>query len=314
MVIVSYWDYQLHPKSALNALVSNKPRQGALLRLSQEGVHGYADLHPWPELGDEPLSSQLENLKQGRLNSQMSQTLRIALEDAQARSEGRSLFEGLTIPQSHWLCTDPAELDGAMIDHLLSKGFTRIKVKIGRSPREEAEKLAGLSLSNLLLRLDANSSFSIEEMLSFLKKLNSILDKVEFIEDPCPFDIKQWAALQEYIPLAADRYAIEALDRPEIAKWIVVKPAIMETPSVSCQKLTFTSYLDHPVGQLYAAYSAAKHHCQEVCGLLSHTSYQPDPFSSSLSNSGPRLIPPKGTGLGFDHLLEALPWKNLTAI
>ena len=48
------------------------------------------------------------------------------------------------------------------------------------------------------------------------------------------------------------------------------------------------------------------------CGLLTHLNYKPNPFSEQFGfNITPDFPVPAGTGLGFDALLAALPWKSL---
>ena len=119
--------------------------------------------------------------------------------------------------------------------------------------------------------------------------------------------------------MAADR---DLETRAGEADWLVVKPAVInsvvpgEIAHENGLRLTFTSYLDHAVGQLYAAWRAAE--CAPIfgsqlgaCGLLTHESFEPDPFFEQLGSEGARLVPPPGTGLGFDDLLETLPWKPL---
>jgi hypothetical protein len=34
-------------------------------------------------------------------------------------------------------------------------------------------------------------------------------------------------------------------------------------------------------------------------------------FIEAIATEGARLLPPSGTGLGFDDLLSRLPWKKL---
>jgi len=72
-----------------------------------------------------------------------------------------------------------------------------------------------------------------------------------------------------------------------------------------------TSYMDHPVGQLFAAYVAAKHATSSRCGLVTHVLYEKNAFIEQLGIDGMRLVPPAGRGIGFDDLLERLPWKKL---
>ena len=68
---------------------------------------------------------------------------------------------------------------------------------------------------------------------------------------------------------------------------------------------------DHPVGQFGAAYVAATHHVNARCGLFTHVLYEPDAFFERVERDGARLLPPRGTGLGFDDLLERLPWTSI---
>jgi O-succinylbenzoate synthase len=96
-----------------------------------------------------------------------------------------------------------------------------------------------------------------------------------------------------------------------------VDPALEYSSLVSASSLpiSYTSYLDHPVGQAFATYSAAANiigaTTVETCGLLTHDVYEPNAFSERLKTNGPVLIPPEGTGIGFDDLLENLPWVEL---
>src|SRR5687768_6861088 len=78
-------------------------REGALLRVDD----GFADVHPWPELGDLPLDSQLALLVRGEITPLTAASVRLARLDGDARRRGISLFEGLTIPLSHWPGNDP---------------------------------------------------------------------------------------------------------------------------------------------------------------------------------------------------------------
>jgi O-succinylbenzoate synthase len=102
----------------------------------------------------------------------------------------------------------------------------------------------------------------------------------------------------------------------------VIKPAIedpkliLRTAANHMERVVFTSYLDHPVGQVFAAWSAAQALDEhpllvDICGLLSHRVYEPNKFSEQLSGFGPAFAVPKGTGCGFNEELAALPWKKL---
>jgi O-succinylbenzoate synthase len=272
-----FWRYTLMPRRALSALADARPREGALLRVGD----GFADVHPWPELGDAPLDEQLARLARGETTPLTARSLYFARVDAEARADGRSLFEGLTIPRSHWPGPDPPF------------DFDTVKLKdIDQIPPK------------VRLRIDFNGRLRPEEFIYMAEALPR--ERVDFVEDPCPYDGPTWSALRQStgLRLALDRGVAE-----EGVDVLVVKPAVQEWPETA-KEIVVTSYMDHPVGQLCATYVAAIHDVG-VCGLFTHVLYEPNEFIERVHADGARLLPPKGTGIGFDDLLEALPWKRL---
>ena len=261
-----YWKYSLSPK-----------RHGALIRMGS----GFADVHPWPELGDEPLDQQLQKLARGETTPLTKRSLEIARIDGEARERGLSLFDGLTIPLSHWPGADPPpEFD-----------TTKIK-SIDRIP------------DRVRLRIDFNARLRPEEFLLIAEGLPR--ERIDFVEDPCPYDAATWTALGEQSGL---RLALDRLVADEGVDVLIVKPAIEEIPRTE-KEMIITSYMDHPVGQFAAAYFAALHPAPR-CGLFTHVLYEKNAFSERIRSEGARLLPPGGTGIGFDDLLERLPWKVL---
>jgi len=276
--------YQLVPRRALSAIAKAGPREGALLRVGD----GFADLHPWPELGDMTLSEQLAALAAGTPTPQTRASLAMAEVDARARREGRSLFEGLEIPDSHWPGTDaPPEFD-------------TIKVK-GLQVYPEGRRL----------RIDFNATLTPEEFVRIARDLPA--DRIDFVEDPCPWDPAIWRALREETGL---RLALDLAAGPQLPSddgWavLVYKPALgMAWPDID-REIVVTSYMDHPVGQMLAAWFAATRKVSRRCGLMTHVLYEPDPFIDRMRRDGARLLPADGTGIGFDDLLDALPWQKL---
>ncbi len=288
---------------------------GALLRFTfEDGTTGYADCHPWPELGDVPLDDQLQSLKQGNPSPQMECSLYFAKLDAEARKQGRSLFERKQIPPSHYLLTEMCELDA-----IWDQGFTRIKVKVGRNPNQEAEKLREI-LSRRIpdgckVRLDFNNRLNQSQFEEWISVIQSFTHMIDFIEDPFPFDPTAWQQIQETygVGLACDRVPEKALQYPDAYAVVIWKPAIQPCPNIpEGKRLIITSYMDHPLGQMAAAYAAAPFSQGEVMGLLSHKIYQTTPFSEALYTKGPYLHPDETTtGLGFDPLLTKLKWEKL---
>ncbi|HEX9407878.1 MAG TPA: hypothetical protein VF975_11215 [Thermoanaerobaculia bacterium] len=260
-----YWEYSLSPT-----------RRGALIRAGS----GFADVHPWPELGDAKLEMQLAMLARGETTALTLRSLELARLDGDARERAVSLFAGLTIPLSHWPGSDPPP------------EFDTVKLKsIDRIP------------DRVRLRIDFNARLRPEEFLLIAEGLPR--ERIDFIEDPCPYDGGTWSALREQtgLRLALDRFTAE-----EGVDVLIVKPAIQEIRPTK-KEMIITSYMDHPVGQFGAAYFAALHPAPR-CGLFTHVLYDKNEFSERIRADGARLLPPDGTGIGFDDLLERLLWKK----
>lgn len=305
-------------------------RTGALLRFTfSDGMTGYADCHPWHEMGDHSLEDQLKLLADGLLTPLTEKSVYFARVDAQARNEKRFLFRHLAIPKSHWHATHAESLNSSELDLLISRGVTAIKFKWGKDFREAItcfeRQWHETPLKAFRLRFDFNSKLTIDEFREFIRLSKQWIDCVEFFEDPIPYDEKAWSALRsDYkIRLSCDREALLALDAPDVCDYLVVKPAIVSidpflTSRRGDRKLIVTSYLDHPIGLLTAAYTAAKAYTRQPeafseCGLLTHHSYQPTPFCEDLRSITPYLTPRiEGTGWGYDRELSELKWESMT--
>ncbi len=251
-------------------------RHGALLRAGD----GFADVHPWPELGDAPLDEQLELLDRGELTPLTRASLGLLALDSRARQSGVSLFDGLTIPLSHWPGNDPP-------------------------PEFDTVKLKGVmdAPPDVRIRIDFNARLSPDEFLRVAETLPR--ERIDFIEDPCPYDEEIWRELSARtgLRLALDRFVGKA-------DVLVFKPAL-QTDWPAHNDVVVTSYMDHALGQMFAAYIAARFATNPRCGLMTHVLYEPDAFFERVERDGARLLPPGGTGIGFDDLLERLPWKSI---
>lgn len=248
---------------------------------------GFGDIFPWPELGDAPLDEQLALLARGETTPLTARTLALAEIDGAARRRGRSLFEGLTIPQSHWPGLDPPP------------EFDTVKVKGGSDFDPAALPARGR------IRLDFNGTLDAESFA----RMPLPRERIDFVEDPVPYDAAAWRALSQRtgLRLALDRQV--ATDGVDV---LIVKPAVQELPEFD-RPVVVTSYMDHPVGQFGAAYVAAKNAARvdARCGLFTHVLYQPNEFIEAIRAEGSRLLAPEGTGIGFDALLEQTVWTRL---
>lgn len=294
-------------------------RDGALLQvIFEDGKIGYGDCHPWPELGDMPLTRQIEFLRNRKLTPLTKRSLYYARIDAEARDGRRNLFANLSVPQSHLLIYD-------LLRCQLPDPIPEIvKIKVGRDPVIEIASLQRLfqnASKKTRFRLDANQRFDDKQCKKFLEQLRPWLDQIDFFEDPIPYEAGKWEEIQSEfsVPLASDLNSEQYLEPNYPHKISILKPACQDPEPFAkdFRQLIITSYLDHPLGQLAAAYTAAKAALEfpekiGICGLLTHTLYEPNPFSERIRVQGARLIPPlDGYGFGYDDLLVNLKWEAL---
>ena len=301
----------------MNAISNRRDFEGALIQIDG----GYGCIHPWPELGDPSLDRCLEDLAGGRRRQIVRRAVRCAEFDRAARNYEESLFEEMEVPESHaTLATGDAE----EVALAVKAGFTTIKLKFGKNPEAEAEFLDAMvaEYPALKWRLDFNESLEVEAASGFLTSLSGKTRMaIDFVEDPCPYSQSAWKEIYRRIrvPLAVDR---EASPLSDAAQVMVVKPAIdepfllAEAAMRNSQRVVLTGYMDHPLGQTFAAWEAARLGVQfpglpGVCGLQTHHLFEPDEFTEMLGPWSPAFSAPDGTGLGFNDLLDALPWTRL---
>lgn len=316
---LAFAPYTLQPRTKTQA-----PREGALLRFRfATDLVGYADCHPWSSLGDLPLSQQLQLLKNGAYTPLTLQSHFFAKRDAVARKEGRSLYAGLTLPKNHYFIPDllsysPEELAGQ-----IQEGFTHFKVKLGKALESEEPQLKKLiefaeqQSPKILFSLDFNSQLGEAAYRELLPRLLTYRHSLDYIEDPFPYCAKTWETYHTQIPLVVDRNSLQALGKTSFP--LIIKPAVQKVPSLSQQthhNVIFTSYLDHPLGQLTAAVEAAEFYRREsivsaMCGLHTAHVYEATSFSEQIQTRSPFLNVPVGTGYGFNALLEKTLWRPL---
>ncbi len=308
MKAVHYWRYALRSAKGLNAASARTEHEGALIRAGD----GFGCIHPWPELGDAPLDEQLRALADGEASYTplVVGALECARIDGEARRLGRSLFH-CPVPESHWLVRDGDDPDFAR-----SEGFSLAKIKGTPDLRRVVALVDAWSGAGLRIRLDFNESLKRGAFLEFWRDLGEKRRRaIEVVEDPEAWSEEGWMDLREAgVPIAVDR---DHTSRLRLGDVLVYKPARY---GYACNREThyyITSNMDHAIGQLWAAAFASIVSREGAndrllpCGLLTHRCFESDPFFERLRCDGPRLLPPGGTGLGFNDLLEGLPWKRL---
>ncbi|MGE4132123.1 MAG: hypothetical protein AB7F86_10835 [Bdellovibrionales bacterium] len=298
--------YELNP---VQHSPQKSPRQGALLKVEWAlGQVGYSDLHPWPEFGEESLDRHLEALAEMRLSRLIEISLEFNYIDREFRLLRRNAFLGMIIPRSHFLIPNILEVSEDDLRQVYAKGYTHIKVKMGRDWPHEVVKLQQmLRVSNFRWRLDFNGQVSQENLAAWWSDLKADLKvKIDFIEDP-----------------VADGHP--RIQGPWASDWIqtdgaqirVMKPAREGVEeAVTTGRVIFTNSLEHTFGQACAAWAAAHYYMQhpkktEICGLSTENIYERDEFSRAWSSVGPRMRPTPGLGFGFDDLLESCKWERI---
>ncbi|MDF1859327.1 MAG: hypothetical protein P1U87_03885 [Verrucomicrobiales bacterium] len=303
---IYYWRYTLRSRSHLNAASIRTEHEGALIKIGE----GHGCLHPWPELGDAPLDAQLKILSEGRETPLIEGAKQCAECDEQLR-EVQVGIAGCRIPTSHWLVRPGDDPEFAR-----EEGFAFAKIK-GTGDLKLTRKIMGdWMAAGFQIRLDFNECLPAGGFLEFWNELTwEERAAIDFVEDPEAYGESGWEPLRHaLVPIAVDRDPAQRLRQGDV---LVMKPARPDWPAVPDSKYLITSYMDHAIGQMFAAYVATVAYGGETnaqrlpCGLLTHRCFEDDEFFERIRTDGPRLLPVEGTGLGFDDLLEKLPWKRL---
>lgn len=330
MLEISISEYQLKSRFRPNARAQNQLRQGFLLRgKSADGIVAYADCHPWPEFGDAPIEKQIDDLSLKKFSSLILKRSRaFLLRDLAQRQRKISAPSPSAILKNHFLVVDTMSFDQQQAEVCWQQGFSTLKIKL--SPTLQGQQFANIFRgTKQRLRLDFNASASFEQVEKFILDLpTEMLEQIEFIEDPCPYQERDWAKLNLLVPLALDFAGGSHLDFAVIAEkptfnFVILKPArqepaaILDFAEMAHVKVVITSSMDHPLGvmQTWSLAHELKHEHQKlvspVCGCFSFSVYEQDEFSRLIGVEGSALLPPRADRSDFDQLLEARHWRSL---
>ena len=294
------WKPTLRPA---NALSTRHALEGFLSRSGD----GFGCVHPWPELGDPDVAELLAMLRDGKRQRLLDRALACAAADGAARRMGLSVFDAvegagspLYIPRSHATITGDADFPA-----LATAGFRMVKLKTQGADAGIVERVRAAVEAGLRVRIDCNGTG-----IAALLALRPWAERVDFIEDPEPYDAARWREIRRALGMTL---ALDRLDGVDAGGYEVrvLKPAL-DTCGLRSLPVVFTSYMDHPLGQMFAAWEATRYPGNQLeAGLLTHHLFEPDAFIEAVRTDGPQLLAAAGTGLGFDALLEKLPWERL---
>lgn len=326
--MIKFWThrYELFPWSPGRRSNEASPRQGALLKVQwPNGNTGYSDIFPWPEFGDVSIEDQLKALEKGRLSSLVEQSIWLAKKDAANRKQNKNVFVGAAKVKNHFLVNDIVNFSDSQMKELRDVGFTTLKIKVGKSIDDEAKAVIRLLRQNpILVRLDFNAQTDFSQFERFLSHFGpSEKARIEFVEDPIPWDVEAWKEAAKFAPVALDlEYEKvgweDSTEKPPFSV-VVLKPARQDMDKALRWvnkfglKMVVTSSLDHPVGNAHACAIAAelkKFYPNALldCGCLTMKAYRPNEFSTQIQAAGPYLKGIVGTGIGFNNLLEKIEW------
>ena len=326
---IFYSPYELKAKSPLNALTSELSQKGALLKfVFPQGTIGYADCHPWVELGDHSLQKQLELLANGVFTPLTRKSLAFAKRDADFSKRNKNIFEDQILPKNRYTCIDKPGFEN--LTKIKNSGFEFIKFKFGKNFEEESEYLLNalyfcerISLSP---QIDFNHSLSRDQLYQFLDKVTPYLPIVDCLEDPIPYEEVEWKKLKDKfgVKLALDHGAqYDHLNKSDI-DYIILKPSKHEVSfheynNDNSTKIIFSSYMDHPLGQLCAMEEAISFTNQfpdlvaPYTAFLTHHCFENNEYSNLLKVEETKLIPPKEVGFGFHSILQNEAWETLSS-
>lgn len=284
--------YTLKRKIKPNAQTTSLFQYGALIKIQDnEGYTGYADLCPWPDLGDLTLEQEL--FLAGPL---FKRSLVLAEKDLKARKNKVKLYLDVKNIKNHELITNIEQLNS----HLDRQSDRQMSVKIKITPQTYIQIATVLNekksqLENI--RLDCNASLSIEQCVQFLNILDpSVIQKIECIEDPTSFDVQNWQMLSQKVPVAIDF---------EKGSWPVCVWKPSRAPNPANKVVYCTSAMDHPVGVRHGLIEAAEKYKNVVHGFNTLHIYETTEFHSAAEHITEDT---DGYGIGFSRLLESQDW------
>lgn len=315
---LSFHHYQLTPKIAPNRLSTVSKRSGALVKVKFKGFsrNGFADLFPWPELGDEPLDLQVKSLIQGTPLRLAAASLTWAFYEAKAASLGKKLTQEVSYPCHKTLLDRNQQIEPC---------FQIAKLKISAETLQEWETIEALRerYPKLKWRFDFNGLFKTKsEARTFYNKIsNAMLEAIDFLEDPyCPELMEDPEALKifEDLAVAVDRHPTpKALAVNEI--W-VIKPVYFSPEYLFTElrnfrgKVVITSNMDHALGQLTALHAARE--ISKILGarllpggLLTQDNFETYPQMNWVQHKQNQLVSTKNDpGWGPADELSKLLW------
>lgn len=324
---LTYSPYTLKlKKSFFTARTEIKERKGFILRLTDtDGFEGIGDCCPFPEFGSESIEDVENMVSDFKLKVIINETeieksinncllnynklpaLRHGLEQAIINiicNKNKTTIDNLLNLKLKKRVNVNAAIGFLNVEESvkaarnhIEKGFTTIKLKIGRSNFEEDFSVIKLIREtfgeNIKLRIDSNGNWNLDEAIINLRALEQF--DIEYAEQPVN-NLSDYIKLKKKtnIPLAPDESIRSVKDAKEFIKsgavsYLILKPmmigGMLPTLEIIKQALTeniipvITSSFESAVGKTYAVIAAAT-----VKAIVAHGLGVADHFINTITN------------------------------
>jgi L-Ala-D/L-Glu epimerase len=127
-----------------------------------------------------------------------------------------------SMPTSNTIGIKNVELTLAEADEFFGMGFRVLKVKLGKNPKEDIERMVKLRErfgKSIIIRIDANQGYTVQQTIDFYNKTKHL--SIELIEQPLPAKaIDEMKSLPNEIKkiVAADESLLTSKDALELVK------------------------------------------------------------------------------------------------
>jgi L-alanine-DL-glutamate epimerase-like enolase superfamily enzyme len=209
----------------------------------------------------------------------------------------------------------------ADVEHALGRGFTALKIKLGKDADEDVMRVRAIAAAvgaRASLRLDANQGWNVAQAIAVVQALEHAGVYAELLEQPVPAaDLEGLAAVARAIrtPVMADEAAFDAAQVEAIAlrhAAAIVNIKLVKSAGIGqalaiaeCARLhrlqaMMGCMLEGPIGVAAAAHVAAA--CADVVtrvDLDGPSLCTFDPVRSNVGFDGPRIRLGEGPGLGI---------------
>jgi L-Ala-D/L-Glu epimerase len=153
--------------------------------------------------------------------------LDISLHDAFTKFLGIPLVQYFgqkikAMPTSNTIGIKNVEATLVEAEEFVGKGFKILKVKLGKDPEEDIERMVKLRErfgNNIVIRIDANQGYNVQQTIDFYQKTKHL--NIELIEQPLPAKaISEMKSLPDEIKkiVAADESLISPKDALDLVK------------------------------------------------------------------------------------------------